>query len=185
MKHTSYLGMWMIWSWEMYPLSNERHRILVHEWDMKLGVVPLQSARKDLSNDVLKVDFNVGHIFEAGNCAVVISMKTAFKRCRHPPMSMVFHDLGSKFNLQQNGHHLNAPFMLITMVQIPPQYHILSPRYLAKYIVQTSISLILGWYPRIFFCGFNFSLGITTDALSTKPLCPWQRSSTQAAYSGA
>ena len=75
MKHTSYLGMWMIWSWEMYPLSNERHCILVHEWDMKLGVAALQSPRKDLSNDVLKVDFNVGPIFEAGNCAVVISRK--------------------------------------------------------------------------------------------------------------
>ena len=63
---------------------------------------------------------------------------------------MVFHDFGSKFNLQQNGHRLNTPFMLITMVQVPPPYLIPSPRYLAKYIVQTSISLILGWYPRFF-----------------------------------
>ena len=39
------------------------HCILVHEWDMKLGIAPLQSAWKYLSNDVLKVDFNVGHIF--------------------------------------------------------------------------------------------------------------------------
>jgi len=30
---------------------------------MKLGIAPLWSAWKDLSNDVLKVDFNVGHIF--------------------------------------------------------------------------------------------------------------------------
>ena len=45
--------------------------------------------------------------------------------------SMVLHDLGSKFNLQQNGHHMNAPFMLITMVQIPASYLIPSPRYLA------------------------------------------------------
>ena len=30
---------------------------------MKLGIVPLWSAWKDLSNNVLKVDFNVGHIF--------------------------------------------------------------------------------------------------------------------------
>jgi len=30
---------------------------------MKLGIVPLWSAWKDLSNDVLRVDFNVGHIF--------------------------------------------------------------------------------------------------------------------------
>ena len=45
--------------------------------------------------------------------------------------SMVFHDSGSKFNLQQNGHHLNAPFMLITMVQVPALYVIPSQRYLA------------------------------------------------------
>jgi len=45
---------------------------------------------------------------------------------------MVFHDLGSKFNLQQNGYHLNALFMLITMVQILPSYLIPSPRYLAN-----------------------------------------------------
>jgi len=43
------------------------HRILVREWDMKLGITPSQSAWKNLSNDVLKVDFNVGHIF-AKNC---------------------------------------------------------------------------------------------------------------------
>ena len=118
--------------------------------------------------------------YEAGNCAIVINMKRAFKRCPKRG-SMVFHDFELKSNLQQNGHHLNTPFMLITMVQVPPPYLIPSPRYLTKYIVQTSISLILCWYPRIFFCGFNFSLGITkyqSDALSTKPLCPWQRSST-------
>ena len=45
--------------------------------------------------------------------------------------SMVFHDSGSKFNLQQNGHHMKAPFMLITMVQVPASYLIPSPRYLA------------------------------------------------------
>jgi len=39
------------------------HRILVREWEMKLGIAPLQSAWKNLSNDVLKVDFNVGHVF--------------------------------------------------------------------------------------------------------------------------
>jgi len=44
---------------------------------------------------------------------------------------MVFHDLGSKFNLQQNGHHLNIPFMLITMVQVPPPYLIPSSSFLA------------------------------------------------------
>ena len=47
------------------------------------------------------------------------------------------HSFGSKFNLQQNGHHLNAPFMLITMIQIPAPYLIPSPRYLAQYIAQT------------------------------------------------
>ena len=50
----------------------------------------------------------------------------------------VFHDLESNFNLHQNdtkmGLPLNAPFMLITMVQIPPSHLIPSPRYLAKYI---------------------------------------------------
>ena len=50
----------------MYNMYKKSH-ILVCEWDMKLGIVPLWSARKHLSNDVLKVDFNVGHIF-AKNC---------------------------------------------------------------------------------------------------------------------
>ena len=30
---------------------------------MKLGFAPLRSAKKELSNDVLKMIFNVGHIF--------------------------------------------------------------------------------------------------------------------------
>ena len=47
---------------------------------------------------------------------------------------MVFHDFGSKVNLQQNGRRLNTPFMLITIVQVPPPYLIPSPRCLAKYI---------------------------------------------------
>ena len=38
-------------------------------------------------------------------------------------------DLGSKFNLQQNTHQLNAAFMLITVVQIPPSYLLPSPRH--------------------------------------------------------
>ena len=38
-------------------------------------------------------------------------------------------DFVSKFNLQQNGHHWNAPFVLITTVQIPASYLIPSPRY--------------------------------------------------------
>ena len=91
---------------------------------------------------------------------------------------MVFHDFGSKFNLQQNGHRLNTPFMLITIVQVPPPYLIPSPRYVAKYIAQTSISLILGWYPRIFFCGFNFSLSITkyqSDAVFPLSHCAHDR----------
>jgi len=44
---------------------------------------------------------------------------------------MVFHDLGLKFNLLENGHRLKALFVLITMVQIPAPYLIPSPRYLA------------------------------------------------------
>ena len=38
-------------------------------------------------------------------------------------------DFVSKFNLQQNGHHWNAPFVLITTVQIAASYLIPSPRY--------------------------------------------------------
>ena len=34
---------------------------------MKLGIVPLWSAYMELSNDVLKMNFNFGHIF-AENC---------------------------------------------------------------------------------------------------------------------
>ena len=142
---------------------------------MKLGIVPLWSAWNELSNDVLNMDFNVGHIFAKN--------RTQAKAIIHG-----FSWFWVKIQLTAKRTSLNTPFMLITMVQVPPPYLIPSPRYLAKYIVQTSISLILGWYPRILFCGFNFSLGITkyqSDALSTKPLCPWQRSSTQAAYSGA
>ena len=53
---------------------------------------------------------------------------------------MVFHNFGSKFNRQQNGHHWNAPFMLITMVQIPASYLIPSPRYLAYCSAITAVS---------------------------------------------
>ena len=58
---------------------------------------------------------------------------------------MVFNDFGSKFNLQQNGHHLKAPFTLIAMVQIPASYLIPSPRYLAQCIAQT-----LGQIPNLY-----------------------------------
>jgi len=97
--------------------------------------------------------------YEAGNCAIVISMKRAFKindapKCffflivgfisdnRTQPKATIingFFMIMGHFNLQQNGihYHLNAPFMLITMVQIPPSYLILSPRYLTKYIQTT------------------------------------------------
>ena len=93
------------------------HRTLLCKWDMKLGIVPLWSAWKDLSDDVLRVDSNVGHIFA--------------KKHTQPKatIAMVFHDFESKFNLQQKcwSH----------MVQIPPSYLIPSPRYLAKYIQST------------------------------------------------
>ena len=36
------------------------------------------------------------------------------------------YDFGSKFNLQQNGHHQNAPFMLITMVKSQPHISFLA-----------------------------------------------------------
>jgi len=97
----------------IFIIQGESHCILVWEWDMKLGNLPLWSAWKNLLNDVLKVDFNVAHIF-------------AKKRTQ----PKAFYNSGSKFNLKQNGHHLNAPFMLITMVQIPAPYLIPSPRYL-------------------------------------------------------
>ena len=58
------------------------------------------------------MNFNFGHIL-------------AKNRTR--PKAII-HDFGSKFNLQQNGHHWNAPFMPITMVQIPASYLIPSLR---------------------------------------------------------
>jgi len=44
-------------------VQGKTHCILVCEWNMKLGVLPLWSASKELSNDVLKVIFDVVHIF--------------------------------------------------------------------------------------------------------------------------
>ena len=76
------------------------------------------SASKELSNDVLYVGFNVRHIF----CQKSHSIKGWVS------VFMFFHDFGSKFNLQQNGHQLKALFMLITMVQIPASYVNPSPR---------------------------------------------------------
>ena len=89
--------------------------------------------------------------YEAGNHAIMhmISMKRAFKGCpkmfffycwSHKSYSTKSYIHNPRFfmiNLQQNGYHLNALFMLITMVQIPPSYLIPSPRYLAKYIQTT------------------------------------------------
>jgi len=86
------------------------------------------------------MDFNVGHIFAKN--------RTQAKAIYNP--WFFFHEFGSKFNLQQNGHRLNTPFMLITMVQVPPPYLIPSPRYLAKHIVQTSISLSWVGIPEFF-----------------------------------
>ena len=90
--------------------------------------------------------------YEAGNHAIMIRYEKSFQRM---PQNVFFycwshksystkvyihnHDLVSKFNLQQNRYHLNALFMLITMVQIPPSYLIPSPRYLAKYIQALNI----------------------------------------------
>jgi len=75
-----------------------RHPIIVQrktncislcDWDMKLGVLPLWSASKELSNDVLKVIIDGGHIFTKN-------------RTQAKAITMVFHDFGSKFNPQQN-----------------------------------------------------------------------------------
>ena len=63
--------------------------ILVCDWDMKLGFLPLWSASKDLSNDVLKVIIDHSHSF-AKNCT------------QAKAITMFFHDFGSKFNPQQN-----------------------------------------------------------------------------------
>ena len=57
---------------------------------MKLGIAPLSSARKELSNDVLKMVFTVGHTFDE-NCTRPKAIIHGF-----------FHDFGSKCNIQQN-----------------------------------------------------------------------------------
>ena len=49
-------------------------------------------------------------------------------------LSLVFHNFGSKFNLQQNGHHYKALFMLIKMVQISASYLIPSLRYISEFL---------------------------------------------------
>ena len=63
------------------------------------------------------------------------------KNRSHPK---VFHELGLNFNLQQNGHHWNAPFMLITMVRIPASYLIPTPRYIHVHVPTCSCHT-LGW----------------------------------------
>ena len=65
---------------------------------MKLGVVLLRSASKELSNDVLKVIFDANHIFAKN----------------HTPPEAIIHGFswfGSKVNLQQNEHLLNVLFL--------------------------------------------------------------------------
>ena len=60
---------WKLCSWWSqyckHPIvvQGKTHCILVCEWDMKLGVLPLWSASKELSNNVLKVIIEDGHIF--------------------------------------------------------------------------------------------------------------------------
>jgi len=96
--------------------TKERH-VESCEWDMKLEIVPLWSASKELSNDVLYVIFDVGHIFAKN----------------HTQPEAIIHGFswfGSKFNVWQNGHHLKALFMLITMVQISASYLIPNLRYI-------------------------------------------------------
>ena len=94
---------------------------------------------------VLGIDFEANIVllrYEAGDCAVVVSIKEPsndilkmvfnfgriFAKNRTQPKA----DFESKFHIQQNGHHWKAPFMLITVVQIPASYLIPSPRYLAS-----------------------------------------------------
>ena len=87
------------------------------------------------------------YMYSCRDCAIVISIKRAFKWCPkvifdggHIFAKKIalkqriihgFHNFGSKSNLQQNGHHLKALFMLITMVQISASYLIPSPRYIS------------------------------------------------------
>ena len=116
------------------------------DWDMKLGVLPLWSASKELSNDVIKVINEDGHIFAKNRTQAKAYKKLAASvvATKHnqsysqqltssgPGLaSLVFHDFGSKSNPQQNWHHLKALFMLITMVQISDSYLIPSPRYIS------------------------------------------------------
>jgi len=82
--------------------------------------------------------------YEAGNHAIMISMKRDFKGCpkmffsycwshkSYSTKGYIHNPCFFMINLQQNGYHLNALFM-----QIPPSYLIPSPRYLAKYIQTT------------------------------------------------
>ena len=83
--------------------------------------------------------------YEAGDSAIVVGMKrvsndvleiisATFLPKNYSRPKAIIHDFGSKFNRLQNGHHWNAPFMLITTVQIPASYLLPSPRYLAQYL---------------------------------------------------
>ena len=92
---------------------------------------------------------------------------------------MLFRNFGSKFNLQQNGHHWNAPVVLITMVQIPASYLIPSPRYAPSMLitmVEVSASYLI---PSLRYLGQTFGLicmvtflviitRVTTDLLPHK-----------------
>ena len=86
----------------------------MNDRDMKLGIVPLWSAYMELSNDVFKMNSH-------------FCQKLHLTKGYNNPW--FFHDFESKFNLQQNRHQWNAPFMLITMVQIPASYLIRSPTF--------------------------------------------------------
>ena len=80
------------------------------------------------------------------------------------PKNALIHDFGSKFSLQQNGNHLNAPFMSITMVQIPDPYLIPCPSYLHCRKVHSSnicilrVSSVKRWTHHILVCEWNMNL---------------------------
>ena len=92
------------------PHSNWQYEVIpthLHKGGMKLGIVPLWSAWKDLSNDVLKVGFNVSHIF-----------------CN--PYFFSWFWVKIQLTTKWTSFECSIKFMLITMVQVPASYLIYS-----------------------------------------------------------
>ena len=81
---------------------------------------------------------------------------------------------------RSHGRHRNAPFMLITMVQIPASYHIPSPRYLASNLAllhiqglkKEQVNMEGGWAAG--YLVSNLALLIPTPYIKKDMLYPWQ-----------